>query len=158
FPEAIEEMKRQLRANVEKMYVQTRKPDEPSTFQEYERLHGTDEMARLHGKVLVDLMHDSRMGRLIFGMHWGKMEFSRYEHNLLTSDRPVCSNLLPIAANHICIPISPSKMFFASETEEGEREFRRLDAKAVMRLSNNAVVERASKLVFDTNDRQLRFV
>jgi len=25
----------------------------------------------MHGRLLIDLMKESRMGRLIFGMHWG---------------------------------------------------------------------------------------
>jgi hypothetical protein len=49
-------------------------------------------------------------------------------------------------------------MFFPSQTEDGEREFRRLDPKAVMRLSNDTVARRASRLVLSKDDRQLRFV
>ena len=40
----------------------------------------------MHGRLLIDLMQDSRMGRLIFGMHWGTMEFTQHDHS---SDRPV---------------------------------------------------------------------
>ena len=56
YPEAIALMKAQLRANVEKVYLQTRKPEEPPTFAEYEAQLGTRELARLHGKLLMDLM------------------------------------------------------------------------------------------------------
>lgn len=69
-----------------------RKPDEPATFAEYEALHGMQDMARVHGRLLMDLMQDPRMGRLIFGMHWGVLKFKNYKYNLLTSDRPVVSN------------------------------------------------------------------
>ena len=34
----------------------------------YEASRGTNEIARLHGKLIIDLMLDSKMGRLIFGM------------------------------------------------------------------------------------------
>ena len=62
YPEAIEEMKRQLRANVGRMYAATRQATDPPTFGEYEAQAGTDEMARLHGKLLMDLMQDSPNG------------------------------------------------------------------------------------------------
>lgn len=158
FPEALDQMKAQLRANVEKVYAQTRTPSDPPTFDEYERLRGTGELARLHGKLLIDLMLASKMSRLIFQMHWGVMEFSKYRHTLLTSDRPVSTNILPMQTNHICIPIGPTKMFFAGETERGEREFRGLDPKWVMQASNDVIVRRASRYVYGTDDRQIRFV
>jgi hypothetical protein len=40
----------------------------PST---YEAKLGINELARVHGKLMMDLMLDSRMGKLIFGMQWG---------------------------------------------------------------------------------------
>ena len=40
YPEAVAHMKIRLRANVEKMYEQTRKPDEPATFAEFEATQG----------------------------------------------------------------------------------------------------------------------
>jgi hypothetical protein len=158
FPEALEQMKVQLRANVEKVYAETRTESDPPTFDEYERLHNTGELARLHGKLLIDLMLSSKMSRLIFRMHWGVMEFRRYQHTLLTSDRPVATNILPLQGNHICIPIGPTKMFFASETEKGEQDFQHLDPKLVMQASNDMTVRRASRYVYGRDNKQVRFV
>jgi hypothetical protein len=157
-PESIEEMKRQLRENVQRVYAETKKETDPPTFEEYEAVHGTDEMARLHGKLLMDLMQDSRMGRLIFAMHWRVTKFSRYGHNLLTSDRPITTNIFPISANHLCLPIGPERMFFACETEKAEREFQQFDSKEIMRVINNSTARRAVKFVYGKDDRQLRFV
>ena len=56
-------MKRHLRENVEQIYVKTRKPEEPPTFGGYEAKLGTNELARVHGKLIMDLMLDSKMGR-----------------------------------------------------------------------------------------------
>jgi hypothetical protein len=158
YPESLEEMKRQLRDNVEKVYAQTRKETEPPTFAEYETAHGIDELTRLHGKLLMDLMKDSRIGRLIFGMRWGIIKFSRAGHGLLTSDRPVTTNAFRISANHLCLPIGPERMFFACETEKAELEFQKLDPNAVMRGMNNATAKRAVKYVYGKDDRQLRFI
>jgi hypothetical protein len=108
YPQAIGQMKKQLRENVERMYIEHRKPEEPETFAEYEATLGTNELARLHGKLMMDLMQDSKMGRLIFGMYWGVVAFTNCKHELLTSDRPVVSNKFPISANHVCLPISPT--------------------------------------------------
>jgi uncharacterized protein DUF4238 len=158
YPEAIAEMKRQLTENVMKVYLETKKDDEPETFAEYEALRGTNELARLHGKLLMDLMQDSRMGRLIFGMHWGVVRFSHHKHDLLTSDRPVASNVFPISANHLCLPISPRHLFFACETERAEREFQQLDPKYIMQTSNDLMAKRAQAYVYGPDDSQLRFI
>ena len=158
YPEAIAEMKRQLRENVIKMYLATKKEDEPATFAEYEAQHGTNELARLHGKLMMDLMQDSRMGRFIYNMYWGIIRFSRYKHDLLTSDRPVTSNVFPLSANHSCLPIGPEHLFIACETEAAEAEFRRINPEHVMQTINDLVAKRAQSLVYGKDDSQLRFV
>jgi len=158
YPEAIAEMKKRLRENVEQIYLKTRQPDEPETFAEYEAKLGTNELARVHGKLMMDLMLDSKMGRLIFGMHWGVVAFTNHRHELLTSDRPVVSNQFPISANHICLPISPTMLFVACATEQAEKEFRALDAGHVMKLMNDFVASRARTYVWGRDASQLRFV
>ena len=74
YPEAVALMKRQLRENVEAIYLQTKKPEEPPTFAEYEAVHGTTDMARVHGKLLMDLMQDSRDGPADFRHALGRRE------------------------------------------------------------------------------------
>jgi hypothetical protein len=158
YPEAVAHMKTQLRANVEKMYERTRKPDEPRTFAEFEATQGSHDMARIHGKLLMDLMQDSRMGRLIFRMHWGVLKFENYKHNLLTSDRAIASNIFPLSAHHLCLPISPKMGFFACATEQAEREFMGIDPHLVMQTMNDKVVRQAQNYVWGTDDSQLRYV
>jgi hypothetical protein len=158
YPEAIDLMKQQLRDNVQSAYAETRKDTDPATFEEYEAVRGTDEMARLHGKLLMDLMQDSRMGRMIFSMNWGTISFSRYDHSLLTSDRPVISNVFPIGANHLCLPIGPEKLFFACETDAAEQKMQKMAPAEIMRVMNDETAKRAFKYVYGRDDTQLRFV
>lgn len=158
YPEAIAEMKKQLRQNVEQIYLKTRQPDEPETFAEYEAKLGTDELALVHEKLMMDLVLNSRMGRLIFDMHWGVIAFTGHKHELLTSDQPVVSNQFQISANHMCLPISPSMLFVACATEKAQNEFRALDAGHVMKVMNEFVVSRARTHVWGRNDAQLGFV
>ena len=158
YPESIAKMKEQLRENITMVYMQTKKPDEPATFAEYEALHGTNELARVHGKLMMGLMQDSRMGRLIFNMHWGVIRFRLYKRDLLTSDRAVLANVFPLSANHICLPIGPEHLFIACETGRAEEEFRRIDPKQVMETVNDLVARRAQALVYGKDDSQSRFV
>jgi len=159
YPEAVELMKRQLRENVQAVYEKMRKPDEPATFAEYEILHGKQEMARVHGRLLMDLMQDSRMGRLIFGMNWGVLKFKNYKYNLLTSDRPVVSNVFRLSAHHLCMPISPEMIWVACATTPAEEEFRRINLVDVMVAMNDVIVRQAKTHVWGTKDAsQLRFV
>jgi len=158
YPEAIAQMKIKLRENVEEIYRRTRQPDEPETFAEYEAKLRTNELARVHGKLMMDLMLDSKMGRMIFGMHWGVLSFSNYRRELLTSDRPIVSNQFPISANHMCLPISPTILFVACATEQAEKEFQALNAEHVMKTMNEFVVCRARTYVWGRDASQLRFV
>jgi hypothetical protein len=42
-------------------------------------------------------------------------------HELLTSDRAIASNIFPISAHHMCLPISPEMVFVACATTAGGR-------------------------------------
>jgi len=158
YPEAIEAMKRRLRQNVQKVYLETKKDTDSPTFEEYEAIRGTDEMARLHGKLLMDLMQDSRMAQLLFSMHWGVISFTTYNHTLLTSDRPVISNVFPVDANHICLPIGPNRMFFACETQITEQQIQKIDPRQITRVMNDENARRAFKYAYGKDDTQLRFI
>jgi Protein of unknown function (DUF4238) len=107
----------------------------------------------------MDLMQDSRMGRLIFGMHWGVLTFKDYKHNLLTSDRPVVSNIFRLSAHHLCMPISPKMIWVACATTRPEEEFRHVNLADVMIAMNDVIVRQAQTHVWGTKDAsQLRFV
>jgi hypothetical protein len=158
YPEEVALMKEQLRANVERAYIENRKSGDPPTFAEFEALHRTGELARLHGKLLMDLMQDSKMGRLIFRMIWRVRVFKNYRFPLLTSDRPVAGNSFRLSGNHLTLPISPNKIFFACDTEMAEQEFMGLPDRYIMEVVNDRVVCHAKTYVYGTDDRQLRFV
>ena len=98
------------------------------------------------------------MGRLLFGMHWGVLKCRNYRHNLLASDRAVVSNLFPLSANHICLPITPRHVFIACATEKSQEEFLRLEPLDVMAALNDRVVRQARTYVWGTDDEQLRFI
>ena len=98
------------------------------------------------------------MGRPIFGMHWGVVKFSNYKHGLLTSDRPIASNIFRIGGNHLCLPISPEMVFIACDTPQTERESQRLRSDRVMAAMNDMIVRQARTFVYGTNDLQLRFI
>ena len=69
--------------------------------------------------------------------------FSRVEYSLLTSDRPVISNVFPLPANHVCLPIGLERMFFACATEGAQRQMQRMDPREIMRVMNDEVTKRA---------------
>jgi hypothetical protein len=58
----------------------------------------------------------------------------------------------------MCLPINPTKLFFAGATEQAEAEFRRLNAGGVMRVVNEMVAGRARTYVWGKDDTQLRLV
>jgi hypothetical protein len=62
YPEAVGELKRLIAENVERMYQQSRKPGDPETITEYEAKLGTNEFPRVHGRLMMDLIQDSKVG------------------------------------------------------------------------------------------------
>jgi hypothetical protein len=157
-PEALEKMKEQLRVNVQNAYELTRKPDAPKRFEDDEELAGLNEVGRLHGSLLIDLVQDSKLGRSWNTMVWSIASFSDSDCEFLTSDRPLVMNGFPIAGVHMSLPVSPSKMFFASETTVAQEQFKTMTAKLVARAMNDAVAKQAVKFVYARTDRSLRFV
>jgi hypothetical protein len=98
------------------------------------------------------------MGRMIFSMHWGIINFAPRRHTFLTSDRPVITNIFPVEGNHLCLPINPFKMFFACEDRRSQQLMERIEPIEIIRTMNDATAGRAFRFVYGLDDTQLRFV
>jgi uncharacterized coiled-coil protein SlyX len=59
---------------------------------------------------------------------------------------------------HLAIPISPTRLFLASNNEDIERHIHQMKPDDIVTTINTKVVEQARKFVYGTNDAQLRFV
>jgi hypothetical protein len=156
--EALEEIKKRLRVNVQDVYRQRRKPDEPERFEDNEESSSSEELGRLHGSLLVDLVQDSKLARSWNRMVWSIVKFANLDNELLTSDRPVVMNGFPLAGPHVCLAVSPSQIFFASETKDDHERLKAISPARVAETMNEAVTKQAVKFVYARTDGQLRFV
>jgi hypothetical protein len=128
-PEALDRIKGQLRESVQGQYERTRKVGEPERFEDSDRLMETNELGRLHGSLLIDLIQYSKFGRWLNNLFWGIANLESAGHELLTSDRPIVLNGFPIAGIHSSLPVSPSKMFFACDSASAYGQFQAMKRK-----------------------------
>jgi hypothetical protein len=120
------------------------KPDEPpmedfnSTFaQQYSLL------------ALRRFIANDEIGLLILGMIGGTMDLSKTPYRLLTSDRPVImTNGLGYTTSHLALPLSPTMLFVATNTQEMMDELRAMGRHDLARNCNRWTVRHAVKYVW----------
>jgi Protein of unknown function (DUF4238) len=94
----------------------------------------------------------------IVRMRWSTISVANAKHSLLTSDRPVImTNGLAQPTNHIAMPLSPTKLFVATNSDETLRQIRSMPADRTVEAVNTKVCEQAVKFIYGTDDCQLRF-
>ncbi len=100
-----------------------------------------------------------RLGKHMNQMRWSTIDVARVGRPLFTSDRPIImTNGLGHPHSHLIMPISPSRLFVATNTEEAERKLRSISRREFVKAANRHVVRRAQKYVWNTDDRELEFV
>ena len=91
-------------------------------------------------------------------MVWSIVRFQNLDSELLTSDRPLVMNGFRIAGRHACLAVSPSQLFFASETKDDHKQLKAMSPALVAETMNDMVVKQAVTFVYAQTDRPLRFV
>ena len=138
---------------------QYRKEGDPESVDEYLAREESDGAYRLIYKMIPDTMTHERVGTFIINMRWGIVDIPTHLPELLTSDRPIImSNGLDQDDGHLAIPVSPRRLFLACKNEQITRQILGMTPRDLVRRTNQLVVERAKRLVFSTDERQLRFI
>ena len=107
---------------------------------------------------IIKAIDNEQIGTHINGMFWGVVDISKGPHRFLTSDRPLQYDSLKLPKGFISLPISPTKLFIASNNNEGVGNVRRLNPKEVARQVNLWTVSRARKFVIARDDSQEAFI
>lgn len=137
-----------------KEYNEFKGPEDPE-FIDY-IIHQT-ERGTLH--FVMQQIDSERLGRRFNQMRWFTLETTRANRPLFTSDRPVImTNGLAHPHSHLLMPISPTRLFAATNTEEEENKLRSITQRELAKAANRHVVRRAQKYVWNTDDRELEFV
>ncbi|MGT2437804.1 DUF4238 domain-containing protein [Bradyrhizobium betae] len=101
-----------------------------------------------------------RIGTLLGRMRWRTIDVAPVGRPLFTSDRPVImSNGLAYDDAHLLLPVSPTRLFLATQTAEMEQYFAyRIPRRELVKICNRHVVRRAQKYVWNIDDSELDFV
>lgn len=143
-----EAMMRALEANPEQ-YEALRGTSPHSTLQEWVDANapGLDEITTM-GRVLPQLINDSRAGQIIVNMHWQVLHLVGSKFDLLISDRPAI-RFEGLAARNclIAMPLDPRHLFVASHWDRG---FHRHSPTDIVRRTNVTTVRQAHARVYGT--------
>ena len=140
-------------------YRAVRQPGDPPTLLEWQELNRPYDMDDAGRHMLKPLILDDRSGTDIMNMRWATIDLSASSISLLTCDRPFHNGRgIKHPDTVVSLPISPSKLFIATNTEKVEREIDRVGPTDVAVRRNRDTVALAVKHVYGNTDGHLRFV
>jgi hypothetical protein len=164
-PQKVSELKetsyRILRDTLESLrstYPSRKTPDDPETFDDFlRRAEDTKYFKKMIPLMLQDAILLKKTTNIILNFHWDVLSFDKYNHSLLSSDRPVImSDGLMQSDGCIALPIGPRALFLASRTPAITRTIRR--KRNLAETINTAVVRQAHQYVYGTDNAQHDFV
>ncbi|MET4177337.1 hypothetical protein ABIB99_008461 [Bradyrhizobium sp. LA6.1] len=95
----------------------------------------------------------------IAGMRWSVCDLSKTKFRFLTSDRPiVMTDGLGYPESHLAVPVSPTILFLATNTEETERSIQSMHPKELVGNCNKQVVRHAIKYVWAPDHAQFSLI
>ena len=143
----------------EAQYQAERRADDPKTYKDFVRTKAAQFVEESAFSALSRLIDTKDLGRKIAKMVWGVIDTTASRHELLTSDRPIIrTTSLADPRGHMIVPIGPRKLFVATQTEQVAHTILTLDPTKLVSEVNRQIVGNARRLVFGSDDRQLRFV
>ena len=107
---------------------------------------------------IIKAIDNVQIGTHINGMFGSVVDISKGPHRFLTSDRPLQYGFMREPKGFISLPISPTKLFIASNNNEGISNLRRSKPQEVVRQVNIWSIARARRFVIAHNDSQEAFI
>jgi Protein of unknown function (DUF4238) len=141
----------------EEEYQRMRKGREgyPVTFAEYSAAMTPAVNAQIHVRLLKSAMDNRKIGEHINRMHWSIYDAESADCEFLTSDWASDLNLL---RGVVSLPIGPTRLFIASDTQRGLNDMLDQKPNDVVRIVNRFVVEQARRFVWSRGRSQQRFI
>jgi hypothetical protein len=143
---------------IQDYYRNHRTADHPETYEEF-LAKNEHPAARASATSLQSQIDHPEVGTHLNKMRWSLVTFTDMRHSFLTSDRPIImSNGLLKKHDHLVIPITPSKLFVATNNDETNALIKNMSERDLIRQVNHRVAIQARKFVYGIDDSQLRFV
>lgn len=89
---------------------------------------------------------------------WLVLDVSNANYPLLISDGPLMFTPMKLENGHIALPISPTKLFVASEHSHFLKSLESIDQNQIVKQANSVVCGNAREFVCSSDDRQDRYV
>ena len=108
----------------------------------------------------INQIDNMNIGRLLNSMQWHTADVSMVGRPLFTSDRPVIySNGLAYANSHLVLPVSPTRLFVATNSDATARLLLNdMPRRELVKVCNKYVVRRARKYAWNRDDSEVGFV
>lgn len=140
-------------------YRALRKPGDPETLHEWALTNVPEMLANAHKRWLPGIIDNAEVGQHVVNMPWAVINVSGSKHTLLTADRPLYRELgLDNPQAIWALPLSPTYLFAAANTEQTLRSLVAAKPEGVVRFMNDALVRYAVRYVYGDSPRHLAFV
>jgi len=145
-----EELRRSLTEDHEE-YLAIKEDDDASTLLEWTERNFVGLTDNFGLTILPGVITDPEHTKLIAGMHWWLEDVSEANVELLTSDRPLwVSTGLKKPNCLLALPLSPTRIFFASHKRSYQRTLKSIGANRLARRCNESLASQASRFVYGT--------
>ncbi len=144
-------------SDVQAKYEAQKAPHDPPTAEEFLKLH--QPMAPLTAALtqLPHVMQNKGLGQHIIRMRWSVAEITRGAF-LISDEVLITSNGLGKDDGHIAMPISPTKLFIATNNEKTLDTIIGMGDRELVKTANAQIVGRAKHFVGAHNTLQKRFI
>ena len=142
----------------QRRYEETRKPEDPTTFDEYIAIRDPLAAMKMRVNLIVKTFDNDIIGRHINNMRWAILDLSPARNRLLMSDRSVTFTYLKEARGYITLPIGPTKLFVAVNDPRTLEQLAQLKPSEIVRNANKFNVTLARRFVWAQDEMQTDFV
>ncbi len=144
---------------LERDYPNFKEASDPDEFAQMAIILERDMTEVTWAKLFESLMDNPTVGSFLNAMHWSMATVGNPEHHLLTCDYPlIMTNGIEHAEGYVIVPIGPTQIFIAVNSEEMARKVAKTDPYYLVATLNDTMVKQAVSFVYDTDDRQKQFV
>jgi Protein of unknown function (DUF4238) len=134
--------------DTQRNYEKIRKPEDPETFEEYAVTIDPLIEVKVRLNLIIRAFDNAVIGNHLNNMNWAVADVVVSPNCLMTSDRPLVLVSLGRPEGYLFLPIGPTKLFIAANSEKVLSEFSKGDPSSVVNRVNQVVVARARKYVY----------
>lgn len=154
----VREMIRMDKTDIRARYAHLRRPSDPEDIHDWLDAGGEDLLRRISVTALPQLTLSEERNQHFVQMEWRVLAIPATEYTMMLSDHPVIVRPVKLEGGHLALPISPTRLFVASNFPEVFDELGGLPAKEIVKRVNANVVGAARAFVGALDHRQQRFI